>query len=177
MNVEPSGGRVPGLSTVATASTLRQRLTGGDRVKSVLRSAITLIGLAGLLLVYLTAASDAPWPVYGAAGFVWGAGLVAVAIGYAVRSRDELSRAGVAWGLVLALVGFVLPNVLNQLLSSDFLHRSHKLLAFITAFFVFVVWITALKYHTRRRRVLAVLVADVVAADPAGTARTQLPHG
>jgi len=49
------------------------------------------------------------------------------------------------------MVGFVLPIVLNQLVDSDFLHRLHKLLAFIAAFVVFVAWITALKYHTRRR--------------------------
>ena len=125
--------------------------TRGGRATGVLRSAIIFMGVAGLLLVYLTAASDAPWPVEGSAGFVWGAGLVAVAIGYALKSRDELSRAGVAWGLVLAIVGFVLPNVLNQLVNSDFLHRLHKLLAFTIAFFVFVAWTTALKDQRHRR--------------------------
>ena len=123
----------------------------GDRAKRVLRPAIIFMGVAGLLLAYLTAASEAPWPVQGSAGFVWGAGLVAVAIGYVLKSRDELSRAGVAWGLVLAIAGYVLPIVLNQSVNSDFLHRLHKLLAFIIAFFVFVAWITALKHHTRRR--------------------------
>lgn len=157
MNVEPSGvrGRVPGREKVAkrvsTQRQLNKPLRRGDRANRILRSAITFMGVAGLLLVYLTAASDSPWPVEGAAGFVWGAGLVAVAIGYVLKSRDQLSRAGVAWGLVLALVGFVLPIILNQLLDSEVLHRLHKLLAFIVAFFVFVVWITALKYHTRRR--------------------------
>ena len=116
-----------------------------------LRWAIIFMGVAGLLLVYLTAASDAPWPVEGSAGFVWGAGLVAVAIGYALKSRDELPSAGLAWGLVLAMIGFVVPVILNQLVDSDFLHRLHKLLAFISAFFVFVVWITVLKYQMRRR--------------------------
>jgi hypothetical protein len=123
----------------------------GDRAKRVLRPAIIFTGVAGLLLVYLTAASEAPWPVQGSAGFVWGAGLVAVAIGYVLKSRDELSRAGVAWGLVLAIVGFGLPIVLNQSVNSDFLDRFHKILAFIIAFYVFVAWITALKHHTRRR--------------------------
>ena len=122
-----------------------------DRTKRFLRSAIIFMCVAGLLLAFLTAASAAPWPVQGSAGFVWGAGLVAVAIGYVLKSRDELSRAGVAWGLVLAIMGFALPTVLNQLLNSDFLHRDHKILAFIIAFFVFVAWITALKHHTRRR--------------------------
>ncbi len=139
------------------ARELNQALSGetgpmrGGRAKRVLRSAIIFMGLAGLLLLYLTAASHAPWPVQGSAGFVWGAGLVAVAIGYVLKSRDELSRPGVAWGLVLAIVGFLLPLVLNQLVDSDFLGRFHKLLAFIIAFFVFVAWITALKHHTRRR--------------------------
>jgi carbon starvation protein CstA len=123
----------------------------GNRAKRVLRPAIIFTGLAGLLLLYLTAASHAPWPVQGSAAFVWGAGLVAVAIGYVLKSRDELSRAGVAWGLVLAIVGFALPIVLNQSVNSDFLHRDHKILAFIIAFYVFVAWITALKHHTRRR--------------------------
>jgi Kef-type K+ transport system membrane component KefB len=122
-----------------------------DRAKRVLRSAIIFMCAAGLLLAYLTAASAAPWPVEGAAGFVWGAGLVAVAIGYMLKSRNELSRTVVAWGLVLAIVGFLLPIVLNQLLNSEVLHRLHKLLAFISAFVVFVAWITALKYRTRSR--------------------------
>jgi uncharacterized membrane protein (DUF441 family) len=107
--------------------------------------------VAVLLLVYLTAASRAPWPVEGSAGFVWGAGLVAVAVGYVVKSRHEFSLAGVRWGIVLAIVGFLLPIVLNQLLNSDVLHRDHKLLAFISAFFLFFVWITELKYRTRGR--------------------------
>ena len=53
------------------------------------------------------------------------------------QSRDELPRALIAWGLVLAMVGFLLPLVLNQLLNLDFLHRLHKFLAFIIAFVVF----------------------------------------
>lgn len=122
-----------------------------DRAKRVLRPAIIFMCAAGLLLAYLTAASAAPWPVEGSAGFVWGAGLVAVAIGYVLKSRNELSRTGVAWGLVLAIAGFLLPIVLNQLLNSDYLHRLHKLLAFVSAFVVFVAWITALKYRTRSR--------------------------
>ena len=122
-----------------------------DRAKRVLRPAIIFMCAAGLLLAYLTAASAAPWPVEGSAGFVWGAGLVAVAIGYVLKSRNELSRTGVAWGLVLAIAGFFLPIVLNQLLNSDYLHRLHKLLAFVSAFVVFVAWITALKYRTRSR--------------------------
>ena len=157
MSVGPSSkrGQVRGQQTVPKpASTLRQRqnpLGRGDRATRVLRSAIIYLGVAGLLLAYLTAASYAPWPVEGSAGFVWGAGLVAVAVGYLVKSRPELSPAGVRWGIVLAIVGFSLPIVLNQLLNSDILHRDHKLLAFISAFFVFFVWITELKYRTRGR--------------------------
>jgi hypothetical protein len=109
------------------------------------------MGLAGLMLLYLAAASAAPWPVEGAAGFVWGAGLVVVAIGYALKSRNELPPAGLAWGLVLAAIAWFVPLVLNQVLDWDFLHRFHKLLAFVCAFVVFVVWITALKDQTRRR--------------------------
>ena len=67
------------------------------------------------------------------------------------QSRDELPRALIAWGLVLAMVGFLLPLVLNQLLNLDFLHRLHKFLAFIIAFVVFAAWITALKHRTRRQ--------------------------
>jgi len=122
-----------------------------DGAKRVLRSGVIFICVAGLLFAYLTAASAGPWPIEGPAGFVWGVGLVAVAIGYVLKSRSELSRSGVAWGLVLAIVGFFLPIVLNQLLDSDYLHRLHKFLAFVSAFAVFVAWITALKYRTRSR--------------------------
>jgi cytochrome c oxidase assembly factor CtaG len=57
----------------------------------------------------------------------------------------------VRWGLALAIIGFFLPIILNQMLNSDYLHRLHKLLGFASAFVVFVVWITALKYRTRHR--------------------------
>jgi peptidoglycan/LPS O-acetylase OafA/YrhL len=124
---------------------------GVDRTKRELRSAIIFMCVAGLLLAYLTAASHAPWPVEGAAGFVWGAGLVAVAIGYVLKNRDQLSATGVARGLALAIVGFLLPAVLNQLINSEELHRLHKLLAFVSAFVVFVAWITELKNRTPRR--------------------------
>ena len=83
--------------------------------------------------------------------FVVVAALTAAAIGYMRKSRDEVSPARARWGLVPAIVGFLLPLVLNQLLASDVLHRVHKLLAFITAFLGFVAWIAALKYTTRRR--------------------------
>jgi len=118
---------------------------------SVRRWAIILVGLVGLSLVYLTIASHAPWPVYGAAGFVWGAGLVAVAICYVLTSRDEIPRTGLAWGIVLAIIGYLVPIVLNQLLNWEPVHELHKLLAFIGAFIVFIVWITAVKDRTRRR--------------------------
>ena len=49
-----------------------------------------------LLLAYLEVASAMPWPIYEAAGFVWGAGLVVVAIGYALKSREELPPGGLA---------------------------------------------------------------------------------
>jgi len=82
---------------------------------------------------------------------VWGAGLVVVAVGYVLKSRDQLSARGVVGGLVLAIVGFLLPLVLNQLIKSDLLHRFHKPLAFVVAFVVFIAWITSLKYRTHRR--------------------------
>lgn len=119
----------------------------GDAAKRVLRWVI----VAGLLLAYLEAASATPWPIYGAAGFVWGAGLVVVAVGYAFKSRDQLPPAGIAWGFVLAAIGYFALIVLNQLLNWGVLHKDHKLLAFISAFVVFVVWIAALKEQTRRR--------------------------
>jgi len=81
---------------------------------------------------------------------VWGAGLVVVAVAYVLKCRDQLSARGVAWGLALAIVGFLLPLVLNQLINSDFLHRFHKPLAFVVAFVVFIAWITSLKYRTHR---------------------------
>jgi len=92
-----------------------------------------------------------PWPIYGAAGFVWGAGLVVVAIGYALKSRDELPPGGLARGVVLAAIGDLLLIALNQLLNWGLLHKDHKLLAFMSAFVVFVVWIAALKNQTHRR--------------------------
>ena len=119
----------------------------GDTAKRVLRWVI----VAGLLLAYLEAASAVPWPIYGAAGFVWGAGLVVVAIGYALKSRDELPPGGLARGVVFAAIGYLLLIALNQLLNWGVLHKDHKLLAFMSAFVVFVVWIAALKNQTRRR--------------------------
>lgn len=71
------------------------------------------VGLAGLSIGYMAAASAAPWPVYGVAGFIWGAGLVAVAIGYAVKRRHHLPPGGLKWGLVLAVLGWFVPLVLN----------------------------------------------------------------
>jgi hypothetical protein len=82
---------------------------------------------------------------------VWGAGLVVVAVGYVLKRRDQLSARGVALGLVLAILGFLLPLVLNQLIKSDFLHRLHKPLAFVVAFVVFMAWITSLRCRTHRR--------------------------
>ncbi|MGA2305969.1 MAG: hypothetical protein ABSH29_17575 [Acidimicrobiales bacterium] len=119
----------------------------GDTAKRVLRWVI----VAGLLLAYLEAASAMPWPIYGAAGFVWGAGLGVVAIGYALKSRDELPPGGLARGVVLATIGYLFLIALNQLLNWGVLHKDHKLLAFMSAFVVFVVWIAALKNQTRRR--------------------------
>lgn len=123
----------------------------GDDAKRVLRPATVLVGLAALLYLYLQVAYRAPWPVEGSIGFVWGAGLVAVAIGYVLRYRDELSPAEIMWGIVFALISFALPICLNQLVDSSFLHTFHKLLAFIAAFYVFVAWITALRYRARGR--------------------------
>ena len=127
-------------------------------VNGVLRSVIKLAAVAAALLVYLTVASQAPWPVEGAAGFVWGAGLVAVAIGYAVKSEADLSRTRIAWGLIFAIAGFAFPLVLNQLLNSDVLYRFHKLLGFMTACIVFVVWINTLKFRTHRRSTMGEMV-------------------
>jgi predicted lysophospholipase L1 biosynthesis ABC-type transport system permease subunit len=76
--------------------------------------------------------------------------LVALAIGYLLRNRKAIPGSVVAWGLVLALVCFVLPLVLNHVLDSDFLHRFHKFLAF-TAPVVFVAWIAWMKHRTHLR--------------------------
>jgi len=67
------------------------------------------------------------------------------------QRRDELPWGRVVWGLVIASVGFLLPLILNQVLNSDFLHRLHKLLAYVIAFVAFTAWITVLKYRARRR--------------------------
>ena len=67
------------------------------------------------------------------------------------QRRDELLWGHVVWGVVIAGVGFLFPLILNQLLNSDFLHRLHKLLAYIAAFVAFTAWVTALKYRARRR--------------------------
>ena len=67
------------------------------------------------------------------------------------QRRDELPWGQVVWGLVIASVGFLLPLILNHVLNSDFLHRLHKLLAYITAVVAFAAWVTALKYRARLR--------------------------
>lgn len=123
----------------------------GDRIKRVLLLTLAFLGLAALLLLYVTAADHTPWPVYGMAGFIWGAGLVAVATGYAHHIRRDLSPSAVKWGIVLAIAAYFLIIILNQLINSHYLHTNHKLLAFIAAFYVFVTWITALKSHTGSR--------------------------
>jgi len=68
-----------------------------------------------------------------------------------MKRRDELSRGQVVWGLLIAGVGFLLPLILNHVLNSDFLHRLHKLLAYVTAFVAFTAWVTVLKHRERRR--------------------------
>jgi cytochrome c oxidase assembly factor CtaG len=68
-----------------------------------------------------------------------------------MQRRNELSRGHVGWGLAIASVGFLLPLILNQLLDSDFLHRLHKLLAYITAFVAFTAWVIVLRQRVRRR--------------------------
>jgi len=67
------------------------------------------------------------------------------------QRRDGLFRGRVVWGVVIASAGFLLPLILNQLLDSEFLHRLHKLLAYITAFVALTAWVTVLKYRARRR--------------------------
>jgi hypothetical protein len=107
------GGELPGIHDRPSV----------DNPKRVLRSAMIFLCVGALVFAYLMAASHAPWPVEGKAGFVWGAGLVAVAIGYVVKNGNELSPTGVRWGIAVAIVGFFLPIVLNQWVDSDYLHR------------------------------------------------------
>ncbi|MHB8512452.1 MAG: hypothetical protein ACYDCC_09740 [Actinomycetota bacterium] len=64
--------------------------------------------------------------------------------------KHELRRSQVIWSLVIAAVGFLLPLILNQLLDSDFLHRLHKLLAYITAVVAFTASIAVMKHRARR---------------------------
>lgn len=120
-------------------------------VKRVWRSATIVLALIVFFLVLLTIANALPWPVYGAAGFIWGAGLVVVAIFYALKNKDEISSTGFKWGAILAIVGYLLLIILNQLINWGYLHKDHKLLAFIFAFVFFVAWINLLKYRTRTR--------------------------
>jgi chromate transport protein ChrA len=79
------------------------------------------------------------------------AALLATAIGYVRKGSIKLPRVAIVCGAVLATVSFVVPLVLNHVMVSDFLHRFHKLLAFVSAFVVFVTWIAALRYRSRRR--------------------------
>ena len=62
---------------------------------------------------------------------------------------DEKQRV-VAWSLLVAAIGFVLPLALNHLLNVFWLHRLHKLLAYVTAFVAFSVFIIAANYRARR---------------------------
>jgi len=118
---------------------------------TILRWILVFTLVAALLLVYVTVADHAPWPIYGAVGFVWGAGLVAVAAIYFLRIRRGLDSTSVKVGIAIAIAAYFLVIVLNQLVNSNFLHTNHKLLAFVAAFYAFVLWITALKFHKHRR--------------------------
>lgn len=118
----------------------------------VSRSTIILMAAAAVSLVVAMVASAAPWPVEGPAGFVWGAGLIAVGVAYLIMSRHELSPSEIAWGLVLATLSWFVPLILNQLLNFPALHRFHKLLASIVAFLMLVAWTTARRFHTGRHQ-------------------------
>ena len=66
------------------------------------------------------------------------------------ESGSKLSRSEIVWGIVAAGLGFMVPLVLNQLLDSGFLHRFHKLLAYLTALVVLIVWMTLMQRRARR---------------------------
>ena len=83
--------------------------------------------------------------------FVWGVPLLLIATFYVRQGKEEITSAGVKWSIMLSIVGFLLPLALNQWMTSEFLYRFHKILALVLAFVVFISWITALKYCTRRR--------------------------
>lgn len=48
------------------------------------------------------------------------------------------------------MIAWFIPLILNQVLSSSTLHRFHKLLAFVSAFVVLVVWTVVQKDRERR---------------------------
>jgi cytochrome c oxidase assembly factor CtaG len=67
------------------------------------------------------------------------------------QRRGELPWGQVVWGFVIAGVGFLLPLILNQVLNSNFLHRLHKLLAYLTAFVALTAWVIILRHRALRR--------------------------
>jgi uncharacterized membrane protein (DUF441 family) len=77
--------------------------------------------------------------------------LIALAIYYALKSRDVLAAATVTWGVLLGAIGFVLPLVLNHVLDTDFLHRFYKLIAFVAAPALFLSWIAGMRFRAHRQ--------------------------
>ena len=65
--------------------------------------------------------------------------------------RNGFPRSEIVWGIVIAGAGFMVPLVLNQLLDSGFLHRFHKLLAYLTALVLLVAWLTVAQRRARGR--------------------------
>jgi hypothetical protein len=77
--------------------------------------------------------------------------LLVAAIAYVRAGSVRLPRVAVVFGTVLATVSFAAPLILNHVFDTDFLHRLHKLLAYVGAFVVFVAWVAVSKYMSRRR--------------------------
>lgn len=111
--------------------------------KKVSRSVKIFVGAIGLSFVVYWLADISPWPVYGAAGFIWGALLLLVGVGYLYKCRHLLTRNEIKLGLLLAIIGWFIPLILNHILNIPIWHKFHKLLAFIAAFLVLVVYVNA----------------------------------
>jgi hypothetical protein len=65
-------------------------------------------------------------------------------------SEGHLSTRRVVWGLVIAGVAFIIPLLLNHLVNWFWLHRLHKLLAYLTALLAVALWIAMLRHRVRR---------------------------
>jgi hypothetical protein len=62
----------------------------------------------------------------------------------------QLSAERVVWAVVIGGVGFLIPLILNHLVNWFWLHRLHKLLAYLTALLAMGLWIAILRHRARQ---------------------------